>query len=170
MGNISFEIIIISIFRYKGNDGNDLSELRYNAFMRLAATSVTTIKPQCLPPTERAAYFHSLRVHLQVIEWKFLMSVKLPAENWGWKLQNGMYEPVMTDLAPAPEKILKFVRCNCKLTAKNVCGTNACTCRKTGLRCISVCGQCYGKNCNNAKDDMDSDEISEDMNNFELSE
>ena len=50
------------------------------------------------------------------------MSVKLPAENWGWKLQNGMYEPVMTDLAPAPEKILKFVRCNCKLTAKKFVG------------------------------------------------
>ena len=98
------------------------------------------------------------------------MSVTLPVEDWGRKLQHGMYEPVMTDLAPAPEKILKFVRCNCKLMGKNVCGTNACTCRRTGLRCISACGQCYGKNCNNAKDDMDSDEMSEDLNNFEILE
>ena len=85
------------------------------------------------------------------------MSVTLPAEDWGWKLQNGMYEPVMNDLALAPEKILKFVRCSCKLMGENVCGTNTCTCRRTGLPCISVCGQCYGKSCNNTKDDMDGD-------------
>lgn len=133
--------------------------------MRFAATSTTSIKPQSLPPTERAAYFHSLRVHLQVIEWKSLMSVTLPAEDWGWKLQHGMYEPVMTDLAPAPEKILKFVRCNCKSMGKNVCGTNACTCRRTGLQCISACGHCYGKNCKNAND-MDGDATSEELNIF----
>lgn len=154
--------------RYKGNDGQDLLELRHNTFMRFAATATTAIKPQSLPPTERAAYFHSLRVHLQVIEWKSLMRVTLPAVDWGWKLQHGMYEPVMTDLAPAPQKILKFVRCNCKLMGKNVCGTNACTCRKTGLLCISACGQCYGKNCHNANDDTDVNEISEDLNIYEI--
>ena len=126
--------------RYKRNDENDISKLRYNTFMHSAATATITIKPQSLPPTDRGAYFHSLRVHLQVIEWKSLMSVTLPAEDWGWKLQNGMYEPVMTDLASAPENILKFVRCNCKLMGKKVCGMNPCTCRRTGLKCISARG------------------------------
>ena len=80
--------------------------------MRFAATATTAIKPQNLPPTDRAAYFHSLRVNLQVIEWKSLMNVILPAEEWGWRLQHGMYEPVITDMSPAPQKILKCVRCD----------------------------------------------------------
>lgn len=165
LGSCSYEFFFLFL-RYKGNDVDDLSELRYNTFMRFAATATTTIKPQSLPPTARAAYFHSLRVHLQVIEWKSLMRVTLPAEDWGWKLQHGMYEPIMTDLAPAPEKILKCVRCNCKLMGKNVCGTNACTCKKIGLWCISACGQCYGKNCHNAKDNMSSEEMPEDSSNI----
>ena len=60
------------IVSYNGNENDTLERLRYNQFMEMAATSNTTLKPQNLPPSERAAYYHSLRVHLQVIQWKSL--------------------------------------------------------------------------------------------------
>ena len=116
----SFPIEFVSFCRYKGGPGNFLSELRYNTFMRFAATAISAFKPQNLPPTDRAAYFHSLRMNLQVIEWKSLMNVILPAEEWGWRLQHGMYEPVIIDMSPAPQKILKCVRCNCKLIGEKL--------------------------------------------------
>ena len=44
--------------------------------------SKTTIKPQSLAPTESATKYHSIRVHLQVNEWKTLMSVELNPLGW----------------------------------------------------------------------------------------
>ena len=43
--------------------------------MEITAKFKTAIKPQSFPPTERAAYYHSLRVHLQVIHWKMLITI-----------------------------------------------------------------------------------------------
>ena len=117
--------------------------------MRAAATSKTTLKPQALPPTESAAQYHFLRMHLQVIEWKTLMDVELDPLNWGWRLSNGSYEPIMSDINPAPENILNFIRCNCNISKKNPCSTNICSCRNYGLVCVSACGDCHGVNCEN---------------------
>ena len=132
--------------------------------MRKAATSKSTIKPHNLPPTENAAYFHFLRVHLQVIEWKTLMNVTLNPTDWGWKLSGDSYEPIMTDLEPAPKEILRFIRCNCKMSTKYPCNTNVCTCKKHGLVCVSACGDCNGVDCENtdnrvyySSDDNDDD-------------
>ena len=38
---------------------------------------------QRLPPTERAAHYHSLRVHLQVVRWSVLSNDMLQADEWG---------------------------------------------------------------------------------------
>ena len=48
-----------------------LTSLRYVRYMQMVAKG-SAIERQRLPPTERAAYFHSLRVHLQVIRWRTL--------------------------------------------------------------------------------------------------
>ena len=55
----------------------NFSHLRYHQFMKAAATSKATIKPQSLAPTESVTKYHSMPVHLQVTEWKTLMSVEL---------------------------------------------------------------------------------------------
>lgn len=141
--------------------------------MEMAATSRTTLKPQNLPPTERAAYYHSLRVHLQVVQWKSLMGSSLSPIEWGWRLIKGCFEPIMTDLEAAPENILKFVRCNCKVSTKNPCETNICTCRKNGLQCVAACGNCHGQECNNSEtnnSEEDLDTYLNDANIFELLE
>lgn len=73
------------------------------------------ISPEKLPPTERAAYFHGLRAHYQVMLWSLIDDFELDAIDWGWKLHDGVITPVMTDKDIAPEALTKVIRCNCKV-------------------------------------------------------
>ncbi len=59
------------VILFGGKREDSLNFLRYAKFLEMVSTS-KAIDPQKLPPTERAAYFHSLRVHLQVVLWKEL--------------------------------------------------------------------------------------------------
>ena len=56
----------------------------------------------------------------------------------------------MTDMAPAPNGVLKYVRSKSKTSSTNPCSTNMCTCRKSGLKCITACCDCRGEQCRNA--------------------
>lgn len=104
------------VMMYGGKKNDSLNCLRHAKFMEMITSSkLTSLDPQKLPLTERAAYFHSLRVHLQVMLWQDLESNDFNPEEWGWKLDGPVLQPIMTDQAPAPES-LKFVRCNCKLS------------------------------------------------------
>ena len=64
--------------------------------------------------------------------------------------KNSLLLPTMTDKEPAPENLLVVIRCKCKLSSRNVCGTNLCSCRKSGLKCVAACEGCRGDECNNA--------------------
>ena len=70
--------------------------------------------------------------------------------------------------APAPDDILNVVRCKCKQSSRNQCGSNLCSCHKNGLSCVSACGECNGIACYNAGDSHEhvEDDI-EDGNLFE---
>jgi len=151
------------VILFGGKHGDDLNYLCYVKFLEMVSAN-KIVDPQKLPPTERAAHFHSLRVHLQVILWKRLthQDLDFDPEQWGWKLDGTQLSPIMTDLAAGPESLLKFVRCKCKLSSRNPCGTNICSCRKNGLRCVTACGDCRGVNCNNAED-FTLDELEEDF-------
>ena len=89
-------------FSYGEIKFQSLEDFRYHQFMQAVATLKITIKPQSLAPTVSANKYHSMRVHFQVIEWKTLMSVELNPLDWGWKLSNGHYCPIMTDLNAHP--------------------------------------------------------------------
>ena len=47
-------------------------------------------EPAEIPPAERAAFFHGLRVHAQIIQWRVLVNEKnarrLKPEDWGWRI------------------------------------------------------------------------------------
>lgn len=73
------------------------------------------ILPEKLPPTERAAYFHGLRAHYQIIKWSLIDDFEIAAVDWGWKERDGMLVPIMTDKEIAPETLTKVIRCNCKV-------------------------------------------------------
>ena len=64
--------------------------------MKMASQS-TAINPSKLPPTERAARFHSLRSYLQVCQWKLLLKCSIDPTNWGWKTIDHQLVPIMTD-------------------------------------------------------------------------
>ena len=110
------------------------------------------VEPERMPPTERAAYFHGLRVHLQIVNWKLLdEGVQLNPEDWGWKIEDSTLNPVKSDKAVAPQTLLKIIRCNCKSTSKAPCSTNLCSCKKHGMNCMSSCGDCHGESCGNVQ-------------------
>ena len=138
-------------FSYKGRLSDSLTTLRHAKFMEMV-TSQSELKPASLPPTERSAFFHALRVHLQVAQWKHLDLECLSPEEWGWKENSqGTYEPVKTDLPPAPDCLLKYIRCKCK--SENSCGNLKCSCRKNGLFCVAACTHCRGDACQNSDKD-----------------
>ena len=53
---------------YGGTKQDTLTSLRYARYMTMMAKS-KRVEPHRLPPTEHAAYHHSLHVHLQVVNW-----------------------------------------------------------------------------------------------------
>ena len=57
--------INLFILLYGGKNEDSLQSLRYTMHMKMA-TSSSKIKTSKLPPTEQSAWFHSLRVYLQV--------------------------------------------------------------------------------------------------------
>lgn len=124
--------------------------------MKMSATG--SLQPEKLPPTPDAAYYHCLRIHLQIVEWKSLKTVNLEPTDSGWKKDNQVFVPVSTKKEAGPQDILKVVRFKCKSTSRNQCGTALCTCRKNGLKCVAACGDCHGIDCRNAhKIDTDDD-------------
>ena len=66
----------LSYFSYKGQETDSLAELRYSKFVQLFKTS-TVVDLSELPPTERAAHYQALRVHLQVSQFELWTCVAL---------------------------------------------------------------------------------------------
>ena len=116
-------------FSFGGRNGDTLASLRCAKFMQPVATCVF-LEPETLSHAERAMYFHSLRVHLHVCQWKYLNLHCLKPEEWGWTFVGKVLKPNKTDMQPAPESRLKFVRCKCKSTTKSECPKNLCSCQK----------------------------------------
>jgi hypothetical protein len=139
---------------YGGKFTDSLNCMRHTLYMKMCASSTGRPVPERLPPTENAAYFHSLRVHLQVIQWLKLSTDTMTAADpvcWGWTKGEGGYEPIAMQQEPAPPELLKVIRCTCKSDSRNQCGSNACTCRRNGLTCVSACGKCHGTDCLNTQ-------------------
>ncbi len=64
------------VLMYGGKKNDSLNNLRFVKYMEMV-TSSKKIESHKLPPTARAAFFPSLREHLQVVIWKS-HSVHLP--------------------------------------------------------------------------------------------
>ena len=140
---------------YKGNYSDTLDKLRLVKYHEKMSTGSKQIQPKVLPPTTAAAKYHSYRVYYQVQEWACLgTSLTLMPEEWGFQLRRGQLLPVNTDIPPAPEELLKIVRCGCTTD----CSSQRCSCRKVGLSCTAACGHCRGTSCLNSMLPMDEDD------------
>ena len=74
---------------------------------------------------------------------------QLPSpDNFGWKLEDNKWFPVIPTLPPAPEAVIQLVKCGC---ATKRCSTNRCQCRKANLSCTDLCSCCdRGDICENS--------------------
>lgn len=128
--------------------------LSYNKSIRRSSLT-TAFKLESLPPTSRAAYFHSLRTYLQVQQW---IGNTPDATKWGWYLQDGTLKPVETDQPASPDTLLKMVACGCDV-GKGNCG-RLCGCRKLALKCGPGCRCAENEQfCSNAPScEADNDE------------
>ena len=95
-----------------------------------------------LPPTEAATKFHSFCVFYQICQWMGCSNKMLLAA-WGWKISESGLTPIQTDLLPAPEDLLKVIRCGCTTDS----GSLRCSCRRSGLKCTVACSNCKGLAC-----------------------
>lgn len=115
----------------------------------------STFNLAVLPPTSAALRQHSLRVYLQVEQWRF--NGLLPTE-WGWKLSDGIFFQIPTSRNVVPDGLLKLVMCNCKNSCERFCD-----CRRSGLECsYSICGQCAGSGCSDSSQIFDETECDAD--------
>jgi hypothetical protein len=158
------------VMLYGGKSGVTLNKLRHLKYSEMCTGRSGKVIPERLPPTERAAFFHSLRVHLQVMQWSTFMNDNMAAVDWGWSANGSTLSPVYTDQEPAPPEMLNVITCNCKSTSKNQCGSVQCTCRKNGLVCVSACGDCHGDCCMNISkvlntNDSEASEGEDEMDN-----
>ena len=73
---------------------SSLAQIRKHKYMKMVTGSTKGLQPERLPPTENAIKYHSLRVYLQVMQW---MGNQLDETKWGWKRENELLVPIMTD-------------------------------------------------------------------------
>ena len=137
--------IICLIYDDKNTEFN-LNEIRLKKFEQNVIKSVKIVNVQKLPPTNSAAKYHSYRVYYQVQVW--LGNETIQATDWGWELINGNLYPKKMDTPPAPEALMKIIKCGCTLN----CDTNRCTCKKNGLFCTDLCDNCDSSICRNIED------------------
>ena len=140
-------------FFYNGGPCDSLDSLRYKRFCEKVSTNKSHIHPQTLPPTSAAAKYHSFRVFYQIMKWKEIDDQMTPL-NWGWKKIDDKLMPVMTDLPPAPDELLKMIRCNCH----GDCSSMRCSCKKHNISCSPACGSCRGSSCSNSDNSINSDQ------------
>ena len=134
IGNASirvFELLYSTTF--------NLQQIRKQKYDTMAASNRSKTDPALLPPSPRAAFFHGLRVHHQIVVWKDLSEVGKEPLRWGWKTENSNYTPIMIDIESGPPELLRIVWCGCK----GPCGAK-CSCRKVGLKYSSTCKKCHG--------------------------
>ena len=88
------------------------------------------------------------------MQWKSSHLAKPTFENpsrhgWTWNEEIGLYEPIMTDLSPAPESIVELSMCKCTTG----CLTQRCKCKKNGFVCSELC---HCTSCKNVEETMDT--------------
>ena len=92
-------------------------ETLYQRYCKKLATNSSQMQPQNLPLTSAAARHHSLRVYLQVKQWKG-ENEGMSLEDYRLKVTEDQIIPRMTDLPAAPESLLQLIRCD--VTARQI--------------------------------------------------
>ena len=147
--------------------------MRYSKFLEMLTKS-SKVEPSELPPTERTAYYHALRVHLQIAQWESLDLHCLDPLEWGWNLENGTVLPIKTDLGPAHRMSPKLYSMQLPDNYKHAKASLAPVGSMDGLECVPLvaCGNCHGELCTNVSvrimEDPSNDGDEMDRNIFDI--
>ncbi|XP_043480323.1 uncharacterized protein LOC122510010 [Leptopilina heterotoma] len=100
--------------------------------------------------TSNALYLHCLRASAQTYLWKNAFQPLIePIDflQFGYELRDSNLYPIQMTKPSLPELLIKPCKCysNCK--------TMSCSCKKSGLVCISLC-KCVNSDCNNLNNNM----------------
>ena len=116
----------------KSREEYNINYLRYKLFTQKSLTG------EKLPPTLNSLVFHLQRANYQCYAWKKacnpLLNLPGPVGN-GWVKNGEVLNQEKTVRNAVPENIVELIRCKCK----KGCKTNACGCRKEGLKCTDAC-------------------------------
>ena len=128
---------------YRSKTCKAVKSLRWYLFSNRAAEG------ENLPPTFGSLYFHILRANYVALLWKNadVSHPNLPSPtDFGWEVDNasGSFIPKRCLHQPAPESVLKLIRCWCKTGCGKACG-----CFKNNNPCTEICS-CMLQNCENA--------------------
>jgi len=104
----------LPVMLYGGQLSDSLNSMRYTRYMEKARLSA--VLPEKLPPTKRAAYYHCLRAHFQVVVWTTLGSTDIEPSEWGWKTEGGRLTPIAPFLRDSySANGTKFVSNDCQV-------------------------------------------------------
>ena len=151
---VAGEKALLRIYEGKSNE-KTLNDVRVRQFTMRVASAIAFVQAERLPPTLAAAKYHFYRCYLQIMKWQDTSDWRKP-EEWGWHLSSSrnMYLPIMTDASPAPENLLKMVRCQCS----SGCEWFRCNYRRNGLPWSFACGEYKGALCANTAARQDEDD------------
>lgn len=133
------EQFVIQMFD-KSSTCSSVNDLRRILFSQ----SKTTMER--LPPTKDALNQHALRaIHQSANIWGHSIDKHIETvdpENWGWERNDdGTFHPKWMTILDAAKSCLEISKCGCKN-----CTPNRCSCKKTSMKCTSLC-KCDG-DCN----------------------
>ena len=123
---------------------NSIDKFRHVSYARnIGKCKLTSsFKLECLPPTSAAAKYHNYRSFHTIQQW--LDKCKDLAE-WGWHRKGGIFVPVTTDIAVAPDRLLRMISCGCSSgwLWKEL------WMQKAGVLLYIMCSKCCGESCTN---------------------
>ena len=128
------------------------------------------------PPNSESFELNVKRAHFQCVVWYATMDPhrpKLDPTYYGWekneKLKTLMSIGVPKDRKPAPDEVLKTIKCSC--TSEKPCATNRCSCLSSKISCSIVCS-CRGdsRRCCNDQTKADGEREDGDGNTTHLDE
>lgn len=140
---------------YSIHDATCMTASRITAWLSKTGKKIVTGTPKLcsLPPTRDAFTENVKRAHYQCCIWRQALHdpPNLDPTQYGWmkEEQSTSLQPITlpTAVQPAPDYILKMVRCSC--SSNTPCRSKACGCNTAHMACTLFCSCQGGVECAN---------------------
>ena len=132
-----------------------MTECRHRVWGIKTGKAINSAPKLCtLPPTTEAFELNALRALLQVSQWNATMEICPPELNpvdygYGPDLANKILlpRPIPHGVDPAPESVIKLIRCGCQ--SIKPCKGGNCKCTSRQMPCTLFCFCGGGDECTN---------------------